>query len=410
MTEAIVPFLIAICIFLVLTAAIYRFSRKFILPAVTLMMIFGAIAGILPLDIVTVDEIFYFFTTEFSDVILLVFIPLLIFESGRKLTLVELKKEAVPIGFFAIIGLVVTIFLIGIPFGFIFGVPLIDALLFGAILAATDPVAVGAIFKRFPIPHRLNVIIEGESLFNDGTCVISVNILKNIIFFGVAFSLLGATLSLLWSLVGAILLGTVLGWLTARLSRLWKDDELVVPTITVALAIGSYLIADCFLHISGVVATLFAALVFVYTEQKKLAKTERLLFHSFWDYLGFMTNSLLFFLVGVPLIYHFFDIEGNWLAVCIIPIAIVIISRAIVVYGGSGVLRIFRLKIPVSWQNVLTLGGIRGGIAVALVLSLPETYQYKEIFVMIIGIVIAINLVLNPILLHEYLKRAKLHS
>lgn len=103
------------------------------------MMIFGAIASLFH----TVDELFYF--------------------------------EAVPIGFFAIIDMVITIFLIGIPFGFIFGVPLIDALLFGAILAATDPVAVGAIFKRFPIPHRLNVIIEGESLFNDGTCVISVN-------------------------------------------------------------------------------------------------------------------------------------------------------------------------------------------------------------------------------------------
>jgi len=73
-------------------------------------------------------------------------------------------------------------------------------------------------------------------------------------------------------------------------------------------------------------------------------------------------------------------------------------------------LRIFRVKIPVSWQNVLTLGGIRGGIAVALVLSLPATYQYKEIFVMIIGILIAINLVLNPILLHEYLKKTKLAS
>ena len=73
-------------------------------------------------------------------------------------------------------------------------------------------------------------------------------------------------------------------------------------------------------------------------------------------------------------------------------------------------MRIFRVKIPVSWQNVLTLGGIRGGIAVALVLSLPATYQYKEIFVMIIGILIAINLVLNPILLHEYLKKTKLAS
>ena len=80
-----------------------------------------------------------------------------------------------------------------------------------------------------------------------------------------------------------ILLGTVLGWLTARLSRLWKDDDLVVPTITVALAIGSYLIAYIFLDISGVVAALSAALVFVYTEQQKLSKTERLVFNYFWD-------------------------------------------------------------------------------------------------------------------------------
>jgi len=117
MTEAIVPFLIAICIFLVLTAAIYRYSRNSILPAVTLMMILGAISGIIPITISDSDRLFYFFTTEFSDVILLVFIPLLIFESGRKLKLAELKKEAVPIVFFTIIGMVVTIFLIGIPFG-----------------------------------------------------------------------------------------------------------------------------------------------------------------------------------------------------------------------------------------------------------------------------------------------------
>lgn len=151
------------------------------------MMILGAISGIIPVTISDSDNLYYFFTTKFSDLILLVFIPLLIFESGRKLKLAELKKEAVTIGFFAILGVVASIFLIGVPFGFIFNVPLIDALLFGAILAATDPVAVGAIFKRFPIPDRLNVIIEGESLFNDGTCVISVNLIKSIIFLGRCF-------------------------------------------------------------------------------------------------------------------------------------------------------------------------------------------------------------------------------
>jgi CPA1 family monovalent cation:H+ antiporter len=409
MTEAIVTVLISLCIFLFASAAIYRFCRNFILPGETLMLAFGVILGIIPSDIYSFEQIYDFFATEFSSLIMLVFIPLLIFEAGRKLELGQIKKESVPIGFFAIIGVMATIFLIGIPIGFIFAVPLLDALLFGAILAATDPVAVGAIFKRFTIPHRLNVILEGESLFNDATCVISVNVIRGIIFAGVAFSLFGTTLSFLWSLLGAMLLGTILGWLTARLLHIWEDDELIEPTIAIALAIGSYLIAEEFLHVSGVVATLFAALLFVQTEHK-LSQKERIWFHSFWDYLGFMTNSALFFLIGIPLLFFCLDIKGHWIAFFIVPIAILIISRAIVVYGGSGLLRIFKVKIPFSWQNVLTLGGLRGGISVALVLSLPATYQYKELFVSLIGILIAINLVLNPILLNKYLGKAKLSS
>ena len=97
----------------------------------------------------------------------MVIIPILIFESGRKLKIVQIKKEAIPIGFFAIIGVIITILIVGIGVNGVFQIPFIDALLFGTILAATDPVAVGVIFKKFPIPHKLNMIIEGESLFND---------------------------------------------------------------------------------------------------------------------------------------------------------------------------------------------------------------------------------------------------
>jgi CPA1 family monovalent cation:H+ antiporter len=96
-----------------------------------------------------------------------------------------------------------------------------------------------------------------------------------------------------------------------------------------------------------------------------------------------------------------------WLVLSI-PIVVLIASRAVVVYGGNAFLRLFRVKVPMAWQHVLTLGGIRGGISVALVLSLPATYEYKELFVTLIVYLIAINLVLNPVLLTKYMKRAKL--
>ena len=127
----------------------------------------------------------------------MIIIPILIFESGRKLKIGQIKKEAIPIGFFAIIGVIITILIIGIGVNSVFQIPFIDALLFGTILAATDPVAVGVIFKKFPIPHKLNIIIEGESLFNDATGVISF----------------------IWAMVGAIALGVGIGWIGGKILK-----------------------------------------------------------------------------------------------------------------------------------------------------------------------------------------------
>jgi CPA1 family monovalent cation:H+ antiporter len=91
--------------------------------------------------------------------------------------------------------------------------------------------------------------------------------------------------------------------------------------------------------------------------------------------------------------------------IIVAPFAIMMLSRAVVIYSGSGFLRIFRVRIPLQWQNVLTIGGLRGGIAVALVLSLTSDYQFKALFISIVVPLIAINLVVNPILLNQYLKK-----
>ena len=406
--ELLVTFMLSISLLLIIISAVRRYTSNFIIPGVTILMFLGAILAAAPIIGFEVDE-FYNFIEGLPEIILLVIIPILIFESGRKLKIGQIKKEVIPIGFFAIIGVVLTIIIIGIAVNGVFQIPFIDALLLGAILAATDPVAVGVIFKKFPIPHKLNIIIEGESLFNDATGVISFNVIRGIIFSGVAFSLLDASISFIWSMVGAIALGTAIGWVGGKVLDKWKADEYVDFTFSLGLAISGYIVADHFLHVSGVVTTLFTALLLI-TKHKEISTGVRKLFHKYWDYLGFVTNSILFFLIGIPLLAvgTAESIGFPLILLIVAPFAIMMMSRAVVVYGGSTFLRIFRVKIPVKWQNVLTLGGIRGGMTVALVLSLSSEYEFRDLFISLIIPLIAINLLVNPILLNQYLKKSKL--
>lgn len=401
-----VTFMLGFSVLLVVISAVHRYMRNIIIPGVAILMFLGAILPVVPNLTHEVENI-YSITERIPEIILYVIIPILIFESGRKLSIKQIKNEAIPIGFFSIIGVIITILIIGIAVTTIFQIPVIDALLFGTILAATDPVAVGIIFRKFPIPHRLNLIIEGESLFNDATGVISFNVVKGIIFSGVAFSLLDTSLSFIWTMVGAIAFGTGLGWIGGKILNKWKADEYVDFTFSLGLAIAGYIVADHYLHVSGVVTTLFTAILIV-TIHKDISTGVRKLFHKYWDYIGFITNSILFFLIGIPLlsVESYESASVPLILILVVPFVIMMLSRAVVVYGGSTFLRIFRVKIPLQWQNILTLGGLRGGIAVALALSISADYEFKDLFISLVVPLIAINLVVNPILLNWYLKKS----
>jgi Na+:H+ antiporter len=393
--------------FLVSVSAIQRYANNFIIPGVTIMMFIGTISVIVPLYSSDFKSVYDSIVEKAPDLILLVIIPLLIFESARKLRLKEIKSQIIPIGFFAIIGVIFTILLVGIAISVIFKVPIINGLLFGSIVAATDAAAVAAIFKRFPIPHRLNLIIESESLFNDATGVISFNVIKGIIFSNVAFSLINTSVSFIWSMLGAVALGSTIGYVGAKIINKWQTDDYVNFTFSIALAIGGYIIGDHVLHVSGVVTTVFIALLMLRTHKETITKVGQL-FHIYWDYLGFITNSFLFFLVGIPMLSLFLLQSSASLALILIaPIAIVMVSRVVVVYGGSIMLRMARVHLPLEWQKILTLGGLRGGICVALVLSLPAEYEFKNLFVTLTISLIAVNLVINPILLGRYIKKSK---
>jgi len=393
--------------FLLSVSAIQRYANNLIIPGVTIIMFLGAISVLIPLHSSDFKSVYDSIVEKAPDLILLVIIPLLIFESARKLRLKEIKSQIIPIGFFAIIGVIFTILLVGIAISVIFKVPIINGLLFASIVAATDAAAVAAIFKRFPIPHRLNLIIESESLFNDATGVISFNVIKGIIFSDVAFSLIDTSVSFIWSMLGAVALGSAIGYVGGKVINRWQTDDYVNFTFSIALAIGGYIIGDHVLHVSGVVTTVFIALLMLRTHKETITRVGQL-FHIYWDYLGFITNSFLFFLIGIPVLSLFLLQSGASLVLILIaPIAIVMISRVVVVYGGSIMLRMSRVRLPLEWQNILTLGGLRGGICVALVLSLPAEYEFKNLFVTLTISLIAVNLIINPILLGRYLKKSK---
>jgi CPA1 family monovalent cation:H+ antiporter len=399
--------LLIISAFLVLVSAIQRYANNLIIPGVTIMMFIGAVSVIVPLYSSDFKSVYDSIVEKAPDLILLVIIPLLIFESARKLRLKEIKSQITPIGFYAIAGVIFTIFLVGVVITIIFKVPIINGLLFGSIVAATDAAAVAAVFKRFPIPHRLNLIIEGESLFNDATGVISFNVIKGIIFSNVAFSLLDTSVLFIWSMLGAVALGSAIGYVGGRVINRWQTDDYVNFTFSIALAIGGYIIGDHVLHVSGVVTTVFIALLMLRTQKETITRVGQL-FHVYWDYLGFITNSFLFFLVGIPVLSLFLLQSSASLSLILIaPFTIVMASRVVVVYGGSIMLRIARVRLPLEWQKILILGGLRGGICIALVLSLPAEYEFKNLFATLTISLIAVNLVINPILLGRYLKKSK---
>lgn len=399
--------LLIISAFLLLVSAIQRYANNLIIPGVTIMMFIGAVSVIVPLYSSDFKSVYDSIVEKAPDLILLVIIPLLIFESARKLRLKEIKSQITPIGFYAIAGVIFTIFLVGVVITIIFKVPIINGLLFGSIVAATDAAAVAAVFKRFPIPHRLNLIIEGESLFNDATGVISFNVIKGIIFSNVAFSLLDTSVLFIWSMLGAVALGSAIGYVGGRVINRWQTDDYVNFTFSIALAIGGYIIGDHVLHVSGVVTTVFIALLMLRTQKETITRVGQL-FHVYWDYLGFITNSFLFFLVGIPVLSLFLLQSSASLSLILIaPFTIVMASRVVVVYGGSIMLRIARVRLPLEWQKILILGGLRGGICIALVLSLPAEYEFKNLFATLTISLIAVNLVINPILLGRYLKKSK---
>jgi len=319
------------------------------------------------------------------ELILALFVPPLVFEAAFHLNLYELRRNLSAILLLAVPGVVITTFVVGgiVSLGTPLSLP--NALLFGAMIAATDPVAVVALFRSLGVPKRLTVLIEGESLVNDGTAIVIFNLILAFALTG-HFDLAEGIASFIRVSLGGLVVGAVLGWIISRMiARV--DDYLIETTLTTVLAFGSYLVAEQ-LHFSGVLAVVAAGLVNGNIGPQGMSPTTRIVLFNFWEYVAFLANSLVFLLIGLDV--NIPALVASWLSIAW-AVGAVLIARVIIVYIISWLVNRLADPIPVSWQHVLYWGGLRGAICLALVLSLPLNFGAAErelLRVMAFGVVL----------------------
>ncbi len=317
------------------------------------------------------------------EIIFVLFLPALLFEAGLNIHIRHLRENLAPITLLAVVGVLAASMITGLAVFWGIGLPLMVALTFGALIAATDPISVLALFKDMGVNKRLSVIVEAESLFNDGVAVVIFQILVA----GVATGSLSVTTGIgrfLIASLGGGAIGLVLGYAFSKITER-VDDPRIEITLTTILAYGSYLLAEQ-VHVSGVIAVVAAGLmVGNFGAEVGMSARTRVALWTFWEYLAFVINSIVFLLIGIEV--HLFDILDAWQAI-ILSIGAVLLGRMVVVYGLTPLANRFTKKIPLSWQHVLVWGGLHGSVSMALALSLAPDFPYRtKVLAMTYGVV-----------------------
>jgi CPA1 family monovalent cation:H+ antiporter len=314
--------------------------------------------------------------TNFHNLIFFVFLPVLVFEAAFKISLPELKANLGIIVFLAIAGMLLTtcisaVFLyfgIGHPTGF----PWIAALLAGALLAATDPVAVVAQMNTLGAPKRLAVLLEGESLFNDATAIVIFSIFLTLATMPASEVTVGGAIGeFCLVFVGGSLVGALFGALGVYSIRHVRNG-MSGAVVTLTAAYGSFLVAEGVLHVSGVMGSLVAGLMLSRANATHSSRDSGL--DYFWSALSYVANGSVFLLMGVTITVAMFT--ERWLAM-LIAVGAVLAARILATYGGLTALNLLPgERVPGRYQTVIVWGGLRGAVTLALALALPIELDY----------------------------------
>jgi CPA1 family monovalent cation:H+ antiporter len=331
------------------------------------------------------------------DLIFNLILPPLLFEAALTLSWRELMRDSLPLLALAGFGTVLSAAVVATSMTALLGWPLSSAMVFGALIAATDPVAIIAMFKDNGVRGRMRLLVESESLLNDGAA--AVLFVMALVFAqngGVDQSAVATAATLVKVVFGGVVIGALFGG-GAILASLRTSEHVIEAALTTIAAFGSFLVAEYF-HVSGVLATVTAGLVMgnlgILSEQAGFISLKgREFVLSFWDFAAFLANSVVFLLIGADVATIPFSVVGA--ASLALAVASVLSARAITVYPLSSLFLASRWKISWREQHVLWWGGLRGALALALALSLPADLPQRDEIVAITFAVVAFSIVVQ---------------
>jgi len=330
------------------------------------------------------------------ELVLFVFLPVLIFEAGLKLDARQLIKDIVPVLTLAVPALLISTAIIGVGMWFFLPIKLTTGLLFGALISATDPVAVIAIFKKLGTPQRLTVLVEGESLMNDATAIVLFNILLGLALFGGgSFAEIPPAIGeFIKVFVGGGVAGALFGIVISIIVTRLVLGASIVMTLSMVVAYGAFIVVEHHLHLSGVMAVAVCALFFGIFGVPKLPQSTTKALEEIWDFLALLANTLLFILVGISV-----NVAGLFdrLDAILIAILMVMVARAGVIYSFVPLtVRAFSLpQVTMGERHIMWWGGLKGGLAIAIVLSIPDELPGKSLLLDLTLGVVMFTLMVN---------------
>lgn len=324
------------------------------------------------------------------ELILFVFLPTLIFESAFNLDSRLLAQNLAPVLILAGPGLILSMLVIGGLLVWLTPLEAGPAFLFGALISATDPVAVIALFRSIGAPKRLTILVEGESLLNDATAIVAFQLVLGVLAGGMLATgaLTRGVLQFGVVFVGGFAVGAVIGYAMIRSIALAQDDPLVEVALTTVVAYAAFIAADHYLHVSGVMAVVGAGAVIGTLGPTRFVAEVRAYLHRFWEYAAFVANSLIFLLVGMSVRPATLTADVGMITWGIVA---AMVARATTVFGLVPLIGRLRgaERIGRRYQVALFWGGLRGAVAVALAMSLPADFPQRDsIVALAIGVVL----------------------
>ena len=380
-------------VFLLLIAAIVAMTaRKLRLPYIAGLVLAGIGLSFLPLGVnipLTKELVFY------------TLLPPLIFEAAFYIEWKALRKDLPVIAVFATLGVALSAAVTAWGMHSFAGWEWSAALAFGTLIAATDPISVIATFKEAGVHGRLRLLVETESLINDGTAAVAFAMALAFAAGGGSMGAFDGLRMLLMSVAGGVTCGAVIAWLALQLAGRTKD-HLIEITFTTIAAWGSFLVAEHF-HVSGIIACMTAGLILGNTGSLGSISDEG---HdavtAFWEYAAFVANSMVFLLIGMHVAQQ--EIQPVW-SVAATAILFVTLGRAVAIYPCAQLFRRSKLKVKMKHQHVLFWGGLRGALALALALGLPEDIPHRDAIITVAFCVVTFSVFVQATTMEPLLRR-----